>query len=524
MRLLLALILFVSTSVAAPTLVWARVERFALIVGNNRGLEDEVELKYAELDARKVHTTLREIGDFSPINMVLLEGSDASTLRRTLIDLNVRLRSARNEPDTQIVLFVYYSGHADATDLHIGSSRLPVVELSQLVRGSAADFRLLVLDACRSGVITRNKGGRQGQPFDIPRDLGGEGLAYFTASAENEFAQESDELRGSFFTHAFVSGLLGAADRDRDGNVVLDEAYNYAYDSTLRASSRSATGLQHPTFFYDMRGQGRLTLTQPFRKSDRRGILQLPQSATYLVFRGTADGEVLAEVSAEDRSRSLSLVPGRYFVRGRTHSHVLEGSIQVDAARTTRVDADALTRIEYARLVRKGGGDHAHAHAAELLGYAHGALPNADIPCYGAMGGYRMDLESFAWTARAGYCGSELTTSVLNARVHELQLGLRGTRTFDLTTRLALDAGVGLSLVYFDQRFQTQRLAPPRRTWASFAEVVLGLSYDLSARLYVSVESALQAYVLPMLDAKSGDEQLLAAFTWRLALGAGTRF
>lgn len=56
----------------------------------------------------------------------------------------VRLRSARTRPDTQIVLFVYYSGHADAEDLHLGESRLAVAEIAQLVRGSAADFRLLV--------------------------------------------------------------------------------------------------------------------------------------------------------------------------------------------------------------------------------------------------------------------------------------------------------------------------------------------------------------------------------------------
>ena len=44
--------------------------------------------------------------------MVSREGGDAATLRRALIDLNVRLRSARSRPDTQIVvLFVYYSGH-----------------------------------------------------------------------------------------------------------------------------------------------------------------------------------------------------------------------------------------------------------------------------------------------------------------------------------------------------------------------------------------------------------------------------
>lgn len=516
-----------ASSLAAPAVVQARVERFALIVGNDRGLSDEVELRYAELDARKVHATLRDIGGFSPVNMVLLEGSDATTLRRTLIDLNVRLRSARSDPETEIVLFVYYSGHADVEDLHLGSSRLSVAEFSQLVRGSAADFRLLVLDACRSGVVvTRTKGGRPTQPFDIPHELGlgGEGLAFLTASAENEFAQESDELHGSFFTHAFVSGLLGAAERDRDGNVLLDEAYQYAYDSTLRASSRSASGLQHPTFFYDLRGQGRLVLAQPFAKRENRGVLELPSAATYLVFRDSPDGEVLAEVSSEDRARSLSLAPGRYFVRGRTATHVLEGSTHVEPARTTHVNVGALTRIEYAQLVRKGHVQLPYAHAVELSGYVRAALPNADSGCWGGSGAYRMDLPDFAWMVRAGFCSSTLSTSVVSARTHEYTLGVRGLRTFDLSSRFALDTGIGLAAVHFEQHFESTRRAPTRRTWTTYAELVLGLTYELTAGTYAALNLSVQAYALPVFDAKTRSDTLEAAFTWYGALGAGARF
>ena len=46
------------------------------------------------------------------------------------------------------------------------------------------------------------------------------------------------------------------------GAVAVDEAYRYAYENTLRASSRSAAGLQHPAFQYDVRGQGKIVLTR----------------------------------------------------------------------------------------------------------------------------------------------------------------------------------------------------------------------------------------------------------------------
>jgi hypothetical protein len=507
----------------------ARAERFALIIGNNRGLPSEVELRYAESDARKVHDTLRDIGGFQPFNMVLLESANAETLRRSLIDLNARLRSVRSQPNTQAVLFVYYSGHADVTDLHLGDSRLAVAELSQLVRGSAADFRLLVLDACRSGVLTRSKGGHITQPFDIPQpiELSGEGLAFLTASAQREVAQESDELRGSFFTHAFVSGLLGAADRDRDGNVVLDEAYQYAYDNTLRASSRSASGLQHPTFFYDLRGQGQLVLTRPFAPGQHRGILALPKAATYLVFRGSGDGQVMAEVSAADPVRELSLPPGTYFVRGRTPSHVLEGDAIVSPAQTTRIDPDALTRVEYAHLVRKGYGTLPSTHSVELLGHARSALPNASTPCFGAFAGYRIDLPLFSWLVRAGACTSrrEAVGAALSSHTSEIDIGLRALRAFDLSTRLSLDAGAGLGAAYFEQRFDTEGKAPTRRSGAGFGELVLGMSLELGHDgAYMTLDSALQAYVLPMFDAATRRTEARAALTGRVALGCGMRF
>src|SRR5258707_13812159 len=103
-----------------------------------------------------------------------------------------------------------------------------------MVRGSSATFRILVSDACRSGALTRVKGGQRAPPFPIGtgEQLSGEGVVFLTGSSANEDAQESDELRGSFFTHAFNSGLLGAADTAGGGRVTLEEACRCAPAAT----------------------------------------------------------------------------------------------------------------------------------------------------------------------------------------------------------------------------------------------------------------------------------------------------
>ncbi|MBI3179983.1 MAG: hypothetical protein HYZ27_10005, partial [Deltaproteobacteria bacterium] len=91
-------------------------------------------------------------------------------------------------PDEAAVLMVFYSGHADQEALRMNGTRLPVGDLRALVQGSAAAVRLLVLDACRSGGVTRTKGGRKGPSFDIrvdsPREA--QGLVIVTSSAAGE--------------------------------------------------------------------------------------------------------------------------------------------------------------------------------------------------------------------------------------------------------------------------------------------------------------------------------------------------
>src|SRR2546428_352434 len=299
-------------------------ERFAVVVGNDQGQPPDLPLKYAETDAARVASMLQEVGGVRPENLVLLRGQDAGTVRSTLIAVNDRVRAAGD----QGMLIVYYSGHGDAGALHLGSSSLELRELEQLVRGSAASFRLLVLDACRSGALTRVKGGSPIQPFIIQlgQAVPGERPVIFNSSSASEDSQESDEIKGSFFTHAVVAGLLGAADANGDGRVTLEETYRYAYEATLRASSRTVAGLQHPTFEYEVRGMGDVVLATLPASAATRTWVQLPAGRTWLLFHGSEEGPVVAEVGARDQSRRLNLRSARYFVRGRGPDVMLEGT------------------------------------------------------------------------------------------------------------------------------------------------------------------------------------------------------
>ncbi|HEY3494215.1 MAG TPA: caspase family protein [Polyangiaceae bacterium] len=504
---------------------WGAVHRFAVIAGSNQGGADDATLRYAESDARKVAEVLRDIGGFDAANLTLLLGESADSLRRTLITVNDRIRAAQSLPDTETVLFVYFSGHADAQGLRLGRSRFDLTELAQLVRGSSGTFRLLVLDACRSGVLTRAKGGRPVAAFDVNRSagLGGQGLAFLTASSANEDAQESDQLRGSFFTHALVSGLLGAADLDHDRTVVLEEAYRYAYDATLRATSRTFAGTQHPTFAFEMRGQESLVLTRLEPANATRSVLSLPSGTEFLILRDHENGPVIAEVLATGGQRRLSLRPGRYFVRGRGKDVLFEGAFALAAGANVNVDLARLERVEYARLVRKGTGDRRVAHGPDAGAIVRSRLPNAGHACWGAVVGYHFDFSSVTLAPRASFCASGFENAAVEATTHEYALTVAVEHAWDLSwSTFALGGGAGAAITH--QRFATQGSAPDRVGTAPLAFLSTRIARNVTSSLFASLELRAEGHLMELQERATLPAELQLEFAGRASAGMGAEF
>lgn len=511
-------------SLLLPAEGFARVERYAVIVGNNEGATGEARLRYAEDDARKVYEVLKALGDFRPENMVLLVGDTGKSFERVMIEVNARLRSKKT-PASQAVLLVYYSGHADALSLHLGQGRLELGRLEGLVRGSAADFRMLLLDACRSGALTRVKGGLPTAPFDIRLDarLAGEGVATLTSSSANEDAQESDELRGSFFTHYLVSGLRGPADRNNDGTVSVEEAYGYAYHHTLSASSQTLHGIQHPTFSFDVKGRGALSLTFLSRRGGRQARLGFPPGRTYLLFARGVGGPVIAEVNQHDRRREIAVEAGTYFVRGRAPDHLLEGMVHVQAGASVLVEDHRLERVEYARLARKGGAGPGVAHGPWLGYQVRTPLwPGATV-CHGVRLGYAFDTAWLTLTPRVGGCRSSYSNEVLEAQSDELDADIAVARVFDLPW-VSLGVGLALGGAWLRQTFETAGLAPGRDTASAQADGFLDIWWDLSGGFYVLGEAAAHVSVFREQPTSDSPEQTTAQLTARGILAVGKRF
>jgi hypothetical protein len=522
MILRMAVRVLVCVLLCAPALARAEVKRYALVAGNNHGLSSDITLRHAIADAERVSNVLSEIGGFAPENMLLLRDATADNFRQALTTMFERIQ-AQGSRDSSL-LFLYYSGHADAQDLHLRQSLFSMSELSQLAHNAKAGVRLVILDACQSGALTRVKGGRVQQAFALPdeRELGA-GEVFLTASASSEDAQESDELRGSFFTHAFVSGLLGAADDDHDGAVALEEAYRYAYQSTLRATSRTRSGSQHPTYHYDLRGAGNVILTWPERFARERAVLQFPEGLSFLIMRESAEGQVVAELSERSPARGLSLSAGEYFVRGRGNDVLYEGRVSAPAASVTPVQLDSLERVEYAKLVRKGRSERAVAHSFEAGVRGRTVLPGTAVPCGGGFIGYGVDFADLGARARVDFCYAGFDNSSLQANTYVYDLDLRLYHVWDLS-KLFIEIGLGGGASLWTQRFETSNVAPTRRSLAPYVSLGAAIGIDFSEGYYASLDIAGETHFLRVRNSEPDRTELQIGFAARAGLLVGRRF
>jgi len=479
-------------------------ERLAIVVGDNAGDSSDVTLRYAESDAARVASALRA-GGFAASEVHVLADATASDVRRTIADVRERLQ----------LLVVYYSGHGDAESLHLAGTRLPITELRDLVQAAPAAARVLVVDACRSGALTRVKGGTAAPAFAIRVDApAAEGLAMLTSSAAGEDAQESDALGASFFSHHFASALLGAADRDRDGAVTVVEAFDYAAARTLASTIATVPGPQHPTYRVALAGRAAIVLARPGAAGT--GVLELAEPGSWLVQR---DDAVVAELATDAPHGRLALAPGRYRVVVRHTDHLREGTIAIATGAITRVREADLARVAYARVVRKGGTERRTAASAFVTGASGSALLALGTPLR-LRAGARLDTPALGYELRATAGTASASNDRHTTETRELALGIAATRSIDRGP-LALSAGLVATGGVFLQHFVDPERLPmtiarePDRhvAFAAFAPLV---ACDIAAgrRAYLRVEASAPTFIT------RGATRL----AWDVAAGAGVWF
>ncbi len=525
-RHLVGLLLLSAALLLAPRL--AAAEMHVLSVGNNEGQSGEATLRFAERDASAMAGVLKRLGGVKPVNSTLMLGQSADRLRQTLGVIRKRLRQRRGRERREMVMLVYYSGHADARGLHLGDSTLPYDELRKLVQKVPAAVRVLIVDSCQSGGVTRVKGARAAKPFKIRNDqrLRTKGMVIISSSAAGEDSQESDRLGASFFTHHFINALRGVADDNADGRVTIAEAYSYAYHQTLR-SSGTTSALQHPTFEQRLRGRGEVALSAPGRYGGNTGKLRLHRAGTYLLMRNQRGGAIVAELQTDSPGRSIRVPPGRYLAQLRGSKAYYEYEVKIASGGETKLSELPSKRVAYARLVRKGGPQRA-SHALGVLVGGRGEILEGHGPRPQLALRYTLELP---WLT-LGLRGRLSTSSALSqsglahSRLTELGLGLSAERYIDFEP-LSVSFGLWGEASYLRQQVATATNEPTRHGLGGAFGGLFALERDLIPELSVRLEGGPMTFFSQRATTSQGAEsgqQLGTPLTWWAAAGSTWRF
>lgn len=433
----------------------AEVLRHALLVGNNAPVAGLQTLRWAESDADRLAEVLVEMGGFDRQQVTVLRSPDGPALQAAL-EAHRRLAAQEGE---DLFLF-YYSGHADEAGLRLSDRALPFEELRQAVRQMPAEVKLGVLDACRSGEITRIKGLAIAPAFLNEADLSARGEAWLTAASADESAQESDRIQGSFFTHFLVSGLRGAADTG-NGLVSLDEAYAYAYERTVARTGGTSGGTQHPSYDFRIQGKGDLPLTDVRRASAR---LRLPaEMAGVLTVLREPDEQPVAEVAkSEGQETVLALPPGTYRLQLRVGGGTQEGRVGLSDGADLRLPPLAFREVDGSLALKGEAGEGAQGSGpAQAQGAAQDEAQadrslDLDAPGPPPVGSAEPGFRPHRWIGQA----AEWSGETLMAAGARLQGGGQGERAAgegpDLRHSPAIAVGASLLLPGAGQAYNGQ--------------------------------------------------------------------
>jgi uncharacterized caspase-like protein/tetratricopeptide (TPR) repeat protein len=220
--------------------------RWALVIGISayQHVPPDFQLRYAHRDAEEFARFLRttEGGGLSSTHIKLLTESGA-TLASIRAALRTWLPSVVGPDD---IVYLFFAGHGvlahddrpyfvahDSDPQNLHATALPFEEVDGVLsRQLKAKLVILLADACHSGSIGwSSKPSDPGRAQPALERIGAADRSFLKllASRPSERSFEDGRWNGGHgvFTHAVLSGLRGAAERDKDGVVRASELIDY---------------------------------------------------------------------------------------------------------------------------------------------------------------------------------------------------------------------------------------------------------------------------------------------------------
>lgn len=160
-------------------------------------------------------------------------------------------------------------------------------------------------------------------------------------------------IQASYFTHALVTGLRGAADSSGDNKVSLNELYHYAFNETLSSTELSSAGPQHPSYDITLVGSGDLILTD---LSNAESVLHIGTAYQGHFFIRDASGQLVSELNKTGGTEiALALPAGTYVITIVNPASTTQGTVSI--AKGERLSLSGQSFVPVARSFGRTRGD-----------------------------------------------------------------------------------------------------------------------------------------------------------------------
>lgn len=243
-------------------------QRWALLIGVDDYAYAQ-KLQYCGADQTALAKQLIASG-FPAENVFLVhDKSPDQKLRPSHANIERQLKLVLNLAEAGDLVLIGFSGHGVHLDkksylcpvdctLDDDKTLISVDAIYDQLKECAADFKLVVVDACRND--PRPGGTRAMTPTDGTRALARslqelkvpEGVVLLNSCAPGEVSWEDEKFGHGVFMHFVLDGLKGAADTGGDGSVSLTELQAYAGAQTKAYVARKFAVAQRPFFKGDL--------------------------------------------------------------------------------------------------------------------------------------------------------------------------------------------------------------------------------------------------------------------------------
>lgn len=206
------------------------------------------DLNFAARDAEAFADFLRrqsEMGAYRDVFVRLFADSQA-TKEEVVTAIEDGLVDARNDD----LVIIYFAGHGvpdaagaeylllwDSREDRLSATAYRMNDLwTRLKDRIRAERAVVILDACHAGALGNARGSGTNAASSFQRYLAdARGRALLAATREGQSAYEDESSRHGYFTRMLLEGLekgspYAAADFNRDGVVLVNEAFDYVYD------------------------------------------------------------------------------------------------------------------------------------------------------------------------------------------------------------------------------------------------------------------------------------------------------